>query len=172
MEWFVVLALLLGLILVFCDILLMLTIRFSMFLLLLWGVCLIHKSVTIMLMDSGLIMHHAVANLLGLAVVMFLCCSLLKWSSGVAANAELSDLQTVGIDVFRIGLLIAVGFALLITLMGVAAGKLLLISWVWLMILAVFASGIDVCFPSILGETVKVVSPKITSRKGGFKNVA
>lgn len=172
MEWFVVLALFLGLILLFGDILMMLGIRIGMFLLMLWVVCLIQKSVATVLMGSGLITHLAVANLLGFVAVMFLCCSLLQWSSGVAANAKQSDSKTVGIDVFRVGLVVAVGFALLVTLSAVATGKLLLISWIWLMILAVFAAGLDVCFPSILGGTVKMVSPKITSTKGGSRNAA
>lgn len=174
MECVIAMALLAALVLFFGDILLMLAIRIGMFLLMLWVVCLIQKSVASVLIDSGLITHTAAANLIAFVAVMFLCCSLLHWSSGAASSRVVTDVQAVGLDVFRVGLLLALGAALFITQTAVASGKLLLVSWIWLMILAVFAAGLDVCIPSLLGGTVNLVSPKVTlnHNKGGFHNVS
>jgi len=169
MEWVVALVLLAALVFVFGDVMLMLAIRLGTFLLMLWIVCLIQKSVASVLVDSGLIAHIAVANLLGFVAIAFLCCSLLQWSSGVVSAPGATDSQIVGIDSFRVGLLVAMAVAIFLTLTAVAAGKLLLISWIWLMILAVFAAGLDVCFPSMLGGAIDMVSPKVSS-KGVIEN--
>lgn len=174
MEWVVALVLLAALILAFGDVMLMLAIRVGTFLLMLWIVCLVQKSVTSVLVSSGMIDSLTVANLFGFVTVAFLCCSLLQWSSGVIQTNAISDSQAVGFDAFRVGLLVAMGVAIFLTLSAVAAGELLLVSWVWLTILAVFAAGLDVCFPSMLGGTVDMVSPKIystTSNEGGAENV-
>ena len=63
MEWLIAVALLAALVLLFGDILLMLAIRIGMFLLMLWIVCLIQKSVASVLVESGLITHEVAANL-------------------------------------------------------------------------------------------------------------
>jgi hypothetical protein len=166
MEWLIALALLFALIFLFGDILLMLVVRIGMFLLMLWVACVIHGSLVKVLVESELIDDIAVANLLGFVAVLFVCCSLLRWSSGLAvAGVHKSDVQIVGLDAFRVGLIVAVGFALLITLAAVTTGKLLLVSWMWLLILAVLAAGLDVCFPSVLGGATRLFSPKITLTK-------
>ena len=172
MEWLVALILTFVLILIFGDILMMLAIRIGMFLLMLWLVCLIQKSVATVLVDSGLIVSPGPANLIGFAMVMFLCCSLLHWSSRAAASAEQSDAHAVALDSFRVGLVVAIGVALLITLTAVASGKVILVSWIWLMILAVCAAGLDVSVPSFLGGAVKTISPKVTSSSGGSRDVS
>ena len=172
MEWLVALALLAALLLLFGDILMMLAIRIGMFVLLLWMVCLIQRSVASVVMQSEMFRSPAASNLVGFVAVMFLCCSLLYWSSQAASSA-VTAAQVVGIDAFRVGLLVAIGTGLLITLGAVASDKLLLISWIWLTILAVFAAGFDVCFPSVLGGTANMLPPKISSNsnKRGMNNV-
>jgi|GEM_PF-7125156 len=173
MEWLVALALLAALLLMFGDILMMLAIRIGMFLMLLWMVCLIQRSVASVVIQTEMFKSPAAANLVGFVAVMFLCCSLLYWSS-YAASRAVTSAQVVGIDAFRVGLLVAIGTGLLITLGAVATDKLLLVSWIWLTILAVFAAGFDVCFPSVLGDTANMLTPKISShqRKRGFDHVS
>ena len=173
MEWLVVLALLAILLLLFGDILMMLVIRIGMFILLLWMVCMIQRSVASVVMQTELFSSPVAANLVGFVAVMFLCCSLLYWSSHAASSA-VNAAQMVGVDAFRVGLLVAIGTGLLITLGAVASDQLLLISWIWLTILAVFAAGFDVCFPSVLGGTVNMLTPEISSNtnKRGFNHVS
>lgn len=169
MEEFFVLVLGVALFVFFSDIVLMLFVRIGVFSLMILAACYAQEIVASTLVDSGLITHYSLATIIGFGAVILLCWPLFQWSGEVCCRNP-TNVQAVGLDVLRAGLLIAVmvaGFATLAT--AVTGGKPPLGTWIWLLILAGCAAGADVCFPSVFGGAVQLISTK-TTVFGGKRN--
>lgn len=140
----------------FGDIVLTLLCRVAVVLTSFWVVMHFQNQVARLLMDAGLIHRPSVAQVVTFLVLLGICCRSLRGIAGRVEQGSLSDGETVALDLGRIGLVCAIGLALLITLGSLSSGQLFLLSWMWLLILAVFTTGLDVCCPSLLGRAARL----------------
>lgn len=155
MEILIGLLLLFLVVCLFSDILVMLFCRTVALQLCFWLALQFQAHVAELVLDIGITDRPAFAHLIAFLLLLLVVWHVLHVIGLRVCQGSVGDAEAVALDATRIGLVCAIALAMFVTLSSLTSGKLLLVSWIWLTILAVFVAGLDVCCPSLLGRVAK-----------------
>lgn len=139
----------------FGDVLFLLVCRFVALFVCMWLAMAIHHRLAQFLVQTGMVEEPHWAGLCSFFVVLGLCWFLLKCIGVRVRSGAVGDGEAVALDGFRAGLVCAICLAIYLMLASLSAGQLLLVSWIWLSVLAIAIAGLDVCCPGALGRAAK-----------------
>lgn len=139
----------------FGDVLFLLVCRFIALLICMWLAMAIHHRLAHFLMDIGLTKEPHWAGVYSFFAVLGICWFLLRWIGVRVRSGAVGDVEAVGLDGFRIGLVCAICFAIFLMLASLSAGQLLLVSYIWMSVFAIAIAGMDVCCPAVLGRAAR-----------------
>lgn len=152
MDAVISLLLLLLVVWLFADVLFLLLFRFVAFYVCMWVASQVQCRLAMMLLDMGFTERPFWAGLTSFTVVLGVCCFLLRCIAVRVRSREVGDAEAVSLDGFRIGLVCAICLAIFLVLASLTHGQLLTMSWIWLCVLAISISGLDVGAPSVMGR--------------------
>jgi hypothetical protein len=155
MDAFIALLLLILVIWLFGDVLFSFLCRFVAFFICMWLAMEIHHRLAKIVMEMGLTEHPHWAGLISFVVVLAICWCLLRCIGVRVRSGAVGDGEAVALDGFRIGLFCAICLAIFLMLAALTSGQLLLVSWIFLCVMAIGVAGLDVCAPSVMGRAVK-----------------
>lgn len=155
MDAFISIFLMILLIALFGDILFQVICRFIAFFICLWLAMHLHHRLARLVIDVDLTQQPHWAAVIAFVVVMGLCWFLLRCVGVRVRDGAVGDGEAVALDAFRIGLVCVICFAIFLILSSLSSGTLLLVSWIWLSVLAICVAGIDVCCPTAMSRAAR-----------------
>lgn len=155
MNAFIALLLFVLVVWLFGDVLFLLICRFVAFLICMWLAMQVYHRLAKIVLEMGLTDQPHWAGLISFVVVLVICWFLLRCIGVRVRSGAVGDGEAVALDGFRVGLLCAICLAIFLMLASLSGGQLLLVSWIWLCVIAMAISGLDVCAPSVMGRAAK-----------------
>ena len=153
----------------FGDVLLALITRLVGFLLCVWLALTFQNSVAHVLCQLGLRDHPVAAGVLAFLLLLFTCASVFRWLFSTVASRELSAAHVIALDVTRVGLVLAITVALVVTLVSVGAGEVVEMPSAWKIAIAALAACVDVVFPSLLSRAAVHLGTESVESKGDVR---
>lgn len=155
MDAFIALLLLILVIWLFGDVLFTLLCRCIAFFICMWLAMELHHRLAKIIMEMGLTEQPIWAGFVSFVAVLGICWFLLRCIGVRVRTGAVGDGEAVALDGFRIGLVCAICLAIFLMLAALTSGQLLLVSWIFLSVIAIGVAGLDVCAPSVMGRAAK-----------------
>lgn len=140
------------------DVLVKSILRFAGFCLCLWITLRLQGSASKVLLQYGLQNHPALVELITFFGLLSICSAIFRWIMG-RVQYPLSGSKVVCLDILRIGLIISMIVAFLMMILSMIVGQSILLSNLWIILIAVTSSCLDVCAPNLLSNVVSISKP-------------